>query len=52
MVTCLWLARSRSMDKDRKAKPAEPAADWSDLAMAAAVAMVVLGIPLLAFLFR
>jgi hypothetical protein len=40
------------MDKDRKAEPAEPAADWSDRAMAALVAAVVLGMPLLALLFR
>jgi hypothetical protein len=40
------------MDKDRKADPVEPAADWSDYAMAAVVAVVVLGMPLLAFLFR
>jgi hypothetical protein len=37
------------MDKDRKA---EPAADWSDQAMAALVAVLVLGMPLLAFIFR
>jgi hypothetical protein len=40
------------MDKDREDEPAGPAADWSDYAMAALVTVVVLGIPLLAFLFR
>jgi hypothetical protein len=40
------------MEKDREGKPAGPAADWSDLAMAAVVTVVILGIPLLAFLFR
>jgi hypothetical protein len=36
------------MEEDREGEPAGPTADWSDYAMA----MVVLGIPLLAFLFR
>ena len=40
--------RSRLMEEDREGEPAGPAADWSDYAMAA----VMLGIPLLAFLFR
>jgi hypothetical protein len=40
------------MEENHKKEPAGPAADWSDYAMAAAVAAVVLGIPLLAFLFR
>ena len=40
------------MEEDREEESAEPAADWSDLARAAVVAVVMLGIPLLAFLFR
>ena len=40
------------MEKDREGKPAGPAADWSDLAMAAVVAVVMLGIPLLFLIFR
>jgi hypothetical protein len=44
--------RSRLMEEGRESEPAGPAADWSDYAMAAVVAAVVLGIPLLAFLFR
>ncbi len=40
------------MEKDREGMPAEPAADWSDYAMAAVVALVLLGIPVLALLFR
>ena len=44
--------RSRLMEEDREGEPAGPAADWSDYAMAAVVAAVMLGIPLLAFLFR
>ena len=40
------------MEQDREDAPAGPAADWSDYAMATVVAVVVLGIPLLAFLFR
>jgi hypothetical protein len=44
--------RSRLMEEDREGEPAGPAADWSDYAMAAVVAVVMLGIPLLAFLFR
>jgi hypothetical protein len=40
------------MKEDREEKPAGPAADWSDLAMAAVVATVVLGIPLLFLIFR
>jgi hypothetical protein len=39
------------MEEDRK-EPMGPTADWSDCVMAAVVATVVLGIPLLAFLFR
>jgi hypothetical protein len=38
--------------EDNEGKPAEPAADWSDYAMAMIVAMVVLGIPLLFLIFR
>jgi hypothetical protein len=41
--------RSRLTKEDRKV---EPAADWSDCTMAAVVAVVLLGMPLLAFLFR
>ena len=44
--------RSRLMEEDRESEPAEPAADWSDYAIAAVVAAVMLGIPLLAFLFQ
>ena len=44
--------RSRLMEEDREGEPAGPAADWSDYAMAAVVAVVILGIPLLALLFR
>ena len=40
------------MEKDREEEPAAPAADWSDVAMAAVVAAVVLGIPLLFLIFR
>jgi hypothetical protein len=40
------------MEEDRKEEPAASAAGWSDLTMAAVVALVLLGIPLLAFLFR
>jgi hypothetical protein len=40
------------MEKDREGESAGPAADWSDYAMATVVAAVVLGLPLLAFLFR
>ena len=40
------------MEEDCEGEPAGPAADWSDYAMAAVVAAVMLGIPLLAFLFR
>ena len=40
------------MEEDREEESAEPAADWSDLAMAAVVVVVILGIPLLALLFR
>jgi hypothetical protein len=40
------------MKEDRKTKPAGPVADWSDYAMAAVVAAVVLGIPLLFLIFR
>jgi hypothetical protein len=39
------------MEEDREEKPAGPAADWTDLAMAVVVAMVVLGMPLLFLLF-
>ena len=45
-------AFSSAMEEDHKNEPAGPAADWSDFAMAAVVATVMLGIPLLAFLFR
>jgi hypothetical protein len=45
-------ACSRLMEEDREGEPAEPAADWSDYAMAAVVAAVVLGMPLLVLLFR
>jgi len=53
----LWETRrpavcSRLMKEDREGEPAGPAADWSDYAMAAAVAMVVLGMPLLLLTFR
>jgi hypothetical protein len=44
--------RPRLMQEDREGEPAGPTADWSDYAMAAVVAMVVLGIPLLFLLFR
>ena len=40
------------MEDDREGEPAGPAADWSDYAMAAVVAAVVLGIPLLFLIFR
>jgi hypothetical protein len=40
------------MGKNREDEPATPAADWPDYAMAAVVTVVMLGIPLLAFLFR
>jgi hypothetical protein len=40
------------MEEDREGEPAGPAADWSDYAMAAVVAMVVLGMPLLLLTFR
>jgi hypothetical protein len=40
------------MEENHKDEPAGPAADWSDYAMAVVVAAVVLGIPLLALLFR
>jgi hypothetical protein len=52
METHPWPACSRLMEKDREGEPAEPAADWSDYAMAAVVAAVTLGIPLLVLLFR
>jgi hypothetical protein len=39
------------MKEDREGEPAGPAADWSDYAMAAVVAAVVLGLPLLFLLF-
>ena len=44
--------RSCLMEEDREGEPAGPTADWSDYAMAAVVAAVMLGITLLAFLFR
>jgi hypothetical protein len=44
--------RSRLIEEDRDGKPAKPAADWSDYAMAAVVAAVILGIPLLFLLLR
>jgi hypothetical protein len=40
------------MEENRKKEPSGPAADWPDLAMAAVVAAVTLGIPLLVLLFR
>jgi hypothetical protein len=45
------LARYRLMEEDREGEPAGPAADWSDYAMAAVVAMVMLGLPVFALFF-
>jgi hypothetical protein len=52
METQPWPACSRLMEEGREGEPAGPAADWSDYAMAAVVAAVTLGIPLLVLLFR
>jgi hypothetical protein len=40
------------MEQDREHATAGATADWPDYAVAAIVAVVVLGLPLLAFLFR
>ena len=40
------------MEEDRQSESAGPAADWPDFAMAAVVAMVLLGMPLLFLAFR
>jgi hypothetical protein len=40
------------MEKDYEHYTAAAITDWPDLAMAAIVALVVFGIPLLTFLFR
>jgi hypothetical protein len=40
------------MEENRKKEPSGPAVDWPDLVMAAVVATVVLGIPLLFLIFR